>query len=495
MAKENKAGHKEGGAGKKRKEPQHPEHKDKEHREEGKEHGEEHKHAHEERKPKEEHKEAQHEEHKPEEKYEEAHHERPPEEHREERKQEEGHVEHREERAREEENGAAQESQIASGEKQEERHAPKEAGPEAEAVHEEEGRNVPQEAKAGGAYENEEDEERSIPWKSIAAIAIILIVVAAAALLLSQSMAPPPVYPTPLISVSSTVIDAGQAVVFNAMANGNYTPVSYDFVIVSAATGNALANVINANSMAYNSLAYTTNAAEAGNVLLGRVTVAYARGKAVSNESPGVTVNPRILAANVVTTASSISNGQAVSLTAGWSGGTPTYTLRWFVGQSASCAQDAVTLLHRHRLVQHPRHGRVSGDRDNGPDGKEHGRGNAGLQLDLAAAKHGIRDLLGALRARRVGDGHSWRTVAHAIPSRRGAVRGVALPANEPRFQEEPPHLVHHHDNRRGGRPGRGDSGQAAAHADSEPRRVRDRGQRAEHILLKDRSGLPLRKG
>ncbi len=350
MAKENKAGHKEGGAGKKRKEPQHPEHKDKEHREEGKEHGEEHKHAHEERKPKEEHKEAQHEEHKPEEKYEEAHHERPPEEHREERKQEEGHVEHREERAREEEKGAAQESQIASGEKQEERHAPKEAGPEAEAVHEEEGRNVPQEAKAGGAYENEEDEERSIPWKSIAAIAIILIVVAAAALLLSQSMAPPPVYPTPLISVSSTVIDAGQAVVFNAMANGNYTPVSYDFVIVSAATGNALANVINANSMAYNSLAYTTNAAEAGNVLLGRVTVAYARGKAVSNESPGVTVNPRILAANVVTTASSISNGQAVSLTAGWSGGTPTYTLRWYVGQSASCAQDAVTLAVRANL-------------------------------------------------------------------------------------------------------------------------------------------------
>jgi hypothetical protein len=274
-----------------------------------------------------------------EERKEEPHEERKPEEaHGETQREEHHHKEH----AREEAQPVAQEEGARTDEKPEgeERHLPQKVGVEAEAAHEEE-RSAPAKPETGGAYEYEE--EREIPWRRIAAAAVILIIAAVCILLLLQPARGAPAYPTPLIAASNTVIDAGQSVVFSAMANGNYTPLSYDFVITNAA-GGVLANVINPNSLPYNSLIYPTNAVDAGNVLLVRVTVAYAQGKAVSNESQAVTVNPAMLAANVVTTATSVVRGQVANLTASWSGGTQPYTLRWYSGQSPLCAQDTSLL-------------------------------------------------------------------------------------------------------------------------------------------------------
>ena len=96
----------------------------------------------------------------------------------------------------------------------------------------------------------------------------------------------------PSLSVSNTLIDAGQPIAFTATVSGGTAPYTYNYIVINSATGAQIANgLFTGVGSATNTFMWTVPASAAGNTMLANVIVTDASGKSESTvETPNVMV-------------------------------------------------------------------------------------------------------------------------------------------------------------------------------------------------------------
>jgi PGF-pre-PGF domain-containing protein len=147
-----------------------------------------------------------------------------------------------------------------------------------------------------------------------------------------------PALGVPTVAPSSPSIDNGQSITLTATASGGTTPYFYHWYTGTPGGSNTLINGATTDTL-------TTAPTSTTSYFVVVKDSAYS--PVYSNSiADAVTVNSRLSVLTIVPSSASIDNGQSITLTGSWTGGTPTYTVKWYTGPSANtCAQDSSNVI------------------------------------------------------------------------------------------------------------------------------------------------------
>ena len=171
-----------------------------------------------------------------------------------------------------------------------------------------------------------------------------------------QSVYTPPTTPTLSSCPSSTKLDVGQTVSCTATLSGGTSPYTYNWLVSNSATNAITANMLFTGvASTNNTFTYTTVSADTSN--------SPEQFNVIVTDSVSNTVNSiysstfQINAAMTTPTAPTptnptIDSGQSITLSSSWTGGTSTYTIKWYTGPSGNtCTQDSANVLATYSSV------------------------------------------------------------------------------------------------------------------------------------------------
>jgi hypothetical protein len=165
-----------------------------------------------------------------------------------------------------------------------------------------------------------------------------------------------PTTPTLSNCPSSAKLDVGQTVSCTASFTGGTSPYTYNWLISNSAKDAITANMLFTGvSSTSNTFTYTTVSADTSNSPEQfNVIVTDAASETVNSiYSSTFTINPALTTPTAPTpTDPTIDSGQSITLSSSWSGGTPTYTIKWYTGPSGNtCSQDSSNVLATYSSV------------------------------------------------------------------------------------------------------------------------------------------------
>jgi hypothetical protein len=140
--------------------------------------------------------------------------------------------------------------------------------------------------------------------------------------------------PTPTISLSNTLLDAGQLFTATSSVIGGNTPYTYNWIVINSVTGAIVANALYTSvSSTTNTFAFTTNANMVGQTLEANLIVTDAHPTTVNSVYSPFGVNTLLTVSSVGITplATSQAAGNPVTFTATVTAGTSTYGYDWTV--------------------------------------------------------------------------------------------------------------------------------------------------------------------
>ncbi len=147
-----------------------------------------------------------------------------------------------------------------------------------------------------------------------------------------------PALGVPTVAPSSPSIDNGQSITLTSTASGGTTPYSYQWYTGTPGGSNTLI------SGATTSILDTAPTSTTSYF----VVVKDSAHSPVSSNSVAdtVTVNSKLSVLTIAPSSASIDSGQSIALTGSWTGGTSTYTVKWYTGPSTNtCAQDSSNVI------------------------------------------------------------------------------------------------------------------------------------------------------
>ena len=151
---------------------------------------------------------------------------------------------------------------------------------------------------------------------------------------------------TPTLTSSPTLpasIDFGQSVTFSSSWTGGTASYTANYLVVNTVTGTIVANMLHAGiSGTSDSWTWTPTSAYAGNTLKVNVIVTDSHPTTVNSVYIStLTVNPALSTPTLTPSSPTIDNGQSVTFTASWSGGTPTYGASLYSSATSTCNQQS----------------------------------------------------------------------------------------------------------------------------------------------------------
>ncbi|MDE1860637.1 MAG: hypothetical protein KGH72_02860 [Candidatus Micrarchaeota archaeon] len=134
---------------------------------------------------------------------------------------------------------------------------------------------------------------------------------------------------TPTISVTNTLADASQYIIFTGTVSGGTAPYTYNFLVVNTITGALLANLLTTNSLSSNTFAWQIPAADAGNTLNANVIVTDSLSQSANSvKSSTIAVNAFPTTPSLTPSNSVLDSGQYEIFTSSWTGGTYPFTVK-----------------------------------------------------------------------------------------------------------------------------------------------------------------------
>ncbi len=149
---------------------------------------------------------------------------------------------------------------------------------------------------------------------------------------------------------SNAIADIGQYESFTATQTNCVSPFTYNILVVNSVTTGTITHNDLLTGQTANSVTYTfqttstdtSNSPEKANVVItdsGTNTV-------TSGYSSTITINSALSTPTISPSNPTIGTGQSTTLTASWSGGTPSYKVNWYSGPSTNtCAQDSSNVI------------------------------------------------------------------------------------------------------------------------------------------------------
>ena len=152
--------------------------------------------------------------------------------------------------------------------------------------------------------------------------------------------------PTPTLSScpSASSLDVGQTISCTASVSGGTGPYTYNWLVVNSGTDAVVSNMLFTGvSSTSNTFTYTTQSVDTANSPLAfNVIVTDSHPTTVNSVySSTFTVNPALSTPTISPSNPTVTNGQSVTFSSSWSGGTPTYGASLYASTTSACNQES----------------------------------------------------------------------------------------------------------------------------------------------------------
>ena len=145
---------------------------------------------------------------------------------------------------------------------------------------------------------------------------------------------------TPTLTLSNTLIDQGQSILFTASFSSGTPPYTYNFQIVNSITDATIANMLVSNSYTSNTFLWTPSPnLYTSNTFKANVVIKDSNPTTVNSVYNAIGYNALLEVTSISPSSPTIDSGQSVTLTATASGGTSPLSYQWYAnyGSSVDC--------------------------------------------------------------------------------------------------------------------------------------------------------------